>query len=262
MTAYNSSISSGRKYSPFFLLYHRDPVLPLDTILEDRGHYYGDDFLPTALERMHLAHHLVRENIKNQNLKNRQYRNKNLRGQITIDIGDPVYLRKFVREGKFDRKWELHFRVLEKTGPTSFVVQNTLTGTTKRVHANDIRKAKISDNGDIVPPEEEVISEDDTDVESESSPEDDLDDKTEIEDEDESEKESETKKKELLKNKTKVRSKSEQESEDLPSRPKRSAAKDALAKMRAANEISVDIDQVINSKLYDMFAQISEQLKP
>ena len=257
MTAYNSSISASRKYSPFFLLYHRDPVLPLDTILEDRGHYYGEDFLPTALERMHLAYHLVRENIKKQNAINRNYKEKYAKGQVPIDVGDPVYLKKYIRDGKLDKRWESHYRVLEKTGPASYIVQNALTGITKRVHANDVRKAKHSDNGDIIPPTEEVISDNDTDTESESSVEDDLENETENE-----QSENEQSKKEQSENKTvKKKQLNEQKSEPVPSRPKRIAAKDALAKMRAVNEVSVDLDTVIESKLSYMFSQLSEQLK-
>ena len=42
--SYNCSISAGRKFSPFFLLYHREPLLPFDTIMEDREKYCGEEF--------------------------------------------------------------------------------------------------------------------------------------------------------------------------------------------------------------------------
>ena len=46
--AHNFSAIAGTNYSPFYLLFHRDPTVPIDTIMGPRQKYYGEEFLPTA----------------------------------------------------------------------------------------------------------------------------------------------------------------------------------------------------------------------
>ena len=243
--AYNSSVSAGRKYSPFFLLYHRDPTVPLDTLLRDRGHYYGSDFFPAALETMHEAYHIVRKRIKYNNQRNRDYYNKNKK-KVQFEVGDPVYLRKFIRDGKLDSKWEPHFRVIVKTGPTSFTVQNQLTGITKRVHANDIRHAKMSDLGEVDPTvdhesddsdDETIVYGDNTDVESELSDE------------------------ECFERKS-TKSDSDEQQATETNRPTRGAKRDAIAKMQAVNAVSdQSIDDIIKDKMSKLFLSFADQLQ-
>ena len=46
------------------LLYGRDCVLPLDTVLSPRRKYYGEDYVPTMLQRLHAAFLHVADNTK------------------------------------------------------------------------------------------------------------------------------------------------------------------------------------------------------
>ena len=64
VAAFNSSVSGTSRLSPYFTVFHCDPILPIDTILRPREVYYGDQFLPKSLETMHQAYYLVRQRLK------------------------------------------------------------------------------------------------------------------------------------------------------------------------------------------------------
>ena len=169
--AYNFSVAGNVKFSPFYLLYHRDPMLPLDTIIRESDKYEGDDFLPNALQRMHTAYELVRKRIKKTAEKSREYANQKRNAKPSeIKVGDPVYWFNHRRQDKFDKKWVPHYRVLKQTGPVSFIVQNQLTGKEARVHAEDLRLARGIDKWKPEENETNIVTdESDTDAESDHS---------------------------------------------------------------------------------------------
>ena len=55
LAAIRFSINESSKFSPFFLLFNRDVVLPLDNILKPRRKYQGEDEYKIALEIQHKA---------------------------------------------------------------------------------------------------------------------------------------------------------------------------------------------------------------
>jgi transposase InsO family protein len=177
--SHNSTISASTKFSPFFLVFHRDPTLPLDTILSPREKYYGAEFLPQALEKMHEAHYIMRKHVRAQKKRNKLYSDKIRNAKdVTFELGDPVYLKNHNKVNKLDAKWLPYYRIVSKTGPYSYVIQNQLTGKTRRIHAEDIRFAKISD-WDIPQARNKrktryVTVDSDSDEESETSSEDEL----------------------------------------------------------------------------------------
>ena len=56
---------------------------------------------------------------------------------MELGIGDPVYYKAHARHGKLDMSWRPYYRIVEKSGPVSFVIWDQISGTTKRAHAND-----------------------------------------------------------------------------------------------------------------------------
>ena len=57
-------VSGTPKFSPYYLLYYRDVILPLDNILRPRRIYHGNEYHQIALQEMHRSFTLVRNNIK------------------------------------------------------------------------------------------------------------------------------------------------------------------------------------------------------
>ena len=59
LAAIRFSVSESSRYSPFFLFYKRDVVLPIDNILKPRRKYLGEDYHQIALQEQHKAFVLV-----------------------------------------------------------------------------------------------------------------------------------------------------------------------------------------------------------
>ncbi|CAG2207429.1 unnamed protein product [Mytilus edulis] len=133
------------KFSPFFLLYNRDPVLPIDNLLKPRRKYVGEDPHKILLEQQHKSFILVHRNLKKSKEKQKQNADKN-RQEINLEIGDPVYFKNHLRKSKLDTKWKPYYRIIEKTSPVTFVLKNQLDGSVAtKVHLEHLKKAKIDE---------------------------------------------------------------------------------------------------------------------
>ena len=76
---YRVGVSGSTRYAPFFLLYTRDPVLPLDNRLRPRRKYLSDQHHQLALERQHEAFVKVRHNLQQARRKQAFYNDKRAR---------------------------------------------------------------------------------------------------------------------------------------------------------------------------------------
>ncbi|CAG2210600.1 unnamed protein product [Mytilus edulis] len=123
------------KFSPFFLLYNRDPVLPIDNLLKPRRKYVGEDPHKILLEQQHKSFILVHRNLKKSKEKQKQNADKN-RQEINLEIGDPVYFKNHLRKSKLDTKWKPYYRIIEKTSPVTFVLKNQLDGGSTFIQEN------------------------------------------------------------------------------------------------------------------------------
>jgi hypothetical protein len=144
LSAIRFNISESSKFSPFYLLYNRDVVLPVDNLLKPRTRYHGEDLHKIALQEQHRCFLLVRRHIKHARDKQNKYANKN-RKEVLFEVNDPVYFKNNQMKGKLDIKWRPYYRIIEKKSPTTYVIKNQLDGTTVKVHADLIKPAKIDD---------------------------------------------------------------------------------------------------------------------
>ena len=62
--AYRMSKNESTKYSPYFVMYGRDPVLPVDTLLQPRHRYTGEEYVPAMFEHLHNAYAQVASNMQ------------------------------------------------------------------------------------------------------------------------------------------------------------------------------------------------------
>lgn len=169
------------KFSPYYLMYNRDVVLPLDTLLKPRRRYMGEDQHKVALQEQHKAFMLVHKNMKEAKKKQKDQADKKSKDE-EFQVGDPVYLKNNRKQNK---KWLPYYRIIEQKGPVSFVIKNKLTGATTKCHARQLRLADISHwpisfsqgsaeddrtlrrNNYVVPPEKESDSSEEEDIQPE-----------------------------------------------------------------------------------------------
>ena len=113
LSAMRFNVSKTTKQSPFFLLYNREPVLPLDNILKPRRKYEGEDFHLIALENQHKSFlKVVKQTRKSKEQQNHQA-NKNTKDQ-NFKVGDFVYYKNHNKTGKLQNNWLTHHVIINK----------------------------------------------------------------------------------------------------------------------------------------------------
>ena len=144
LAAVRFHVSETTKFSPYYLLYNRDVILPLDNILRPRRIYYGDEHHEIALQEMHRCFTLVRSNIKKAR-KVAIDRSLSKTKDVEFKVGDLVYYKNHHRRGKLDMRWRPYYVVVEKTGPVSYRIRDQLTGSVTKTHAEHLRAASIEE---------------------------------------------------------------------------------------------------------------------
>ena len=142
LAAVRFHINESSKHSPFFLVYNRDVILPIDNLLKPRRKYQGEDLHQIALQRQHKTFTLVHRYMKQAKKIQAKYNDQNSK-DIQFEIGDPVYYKNHRRKNKLDSKWKPFFRIIERKSPLTYVIRNQLDGTTIKVHVQHLRKAQV-----------------------------------------------------------------------------------------------------------------------
>jgi hypothetical protein len=144
LAAIRFSVSESSRFSPYFLLYNRDVVLPVDNLMKPRRKYQGEELHQIALQEQHKTFQLVRRYLKKAKKRQAKYADRGTK-QVEFKVNDPVYYKNNQRKGKLDIKWKPYYRIIEKNGPASYVIKNQLNGSTSRVHAELLRLADIDE---------------------------------------------------------------------------------------------------------------------
>lgn len=142
--AINFSVNESSKFSPFFLMFHRDPILPIDNLRKCRQRYHGEDACQLALEKAHEYFLAVHKNLRRSKQRNAKYKDK-LAKEVTFEVGNPVYLKKHKRSSKLCSKWEPFYRIVKQRSPLTYIIRNQLDGREVETHAKHLRLANVSD---------------------------------------------------------------------------------------------------------------------
>ena len=146
--AYRMSKNESTKHSPYFVMYGRDPVLPVDTLFQPRHRYTGEDYVPAMFEHLHNAYAQVAQNIQQA-----REHNQSLIADKAIPSnfkpGDLVfYFDPSVQPGnstKLTLYWKNYFRVVSKLGKENYCIKNMNSGKTKIVHSENLRHRDTND---------------------------------------------------------------------------------------------------------------------
>lgn len=137
-------VNESTKFSPFFLLYNREVLLPIDNILKPKRRFEGEDLHKIALQQQHKSFVLVHRNLKRAKKRQAKYANRNTH-EVQLEIGDPVYYKVHKRPSKLHNNWTPYYRIIDKTTPVNFKIKNQLDGSVISCHANDIFKAHVDE---------------------------------------------------------------------------------------------------------------------
>ena len=145
LAAIRFSISESSKFSPFALLYNRDPTLPIDNLLKPRRKYLGEEHHIIALERAHEFFTKVQRNLRKAKKRQADHANAKVRDDQELEIGEPVFLKKFRRPNKHASRWIPYYRVVGKTGPVNYQIRSHLDGRIIDAHRTGIKPANIDE---------------------------------------------------------------------------------------------------------------------
>ena len=143
LAAMRTNVNDSTQFSPFFLVYGRHPVLPLDNLLKPRLKYMGEERHELSLQEQHKAFVMVHRNVRAAQNKNKALADKKSH-DTEYKIGDSVYYKNHNMTSKLDDKWKTHYIIIDKLSPVSFLLKNQLMGKITKAHARDIRLANLA----------------------------------------------------------------------------------------------------------------------
>ena len=73
LAAIRFNVSESSRFSPFFLLYNRDSVLPIDNIFKPLRKYLGEELRQTALQAQHKSFVAVRNHLRKAKKRQAKY---------------------------------------------------------------------------------------------------------------------------------------------------------------------------------------------
>ena len=116
--------------SPFFLVYNRDPVLPVHKLIKPVTPFRGDMSLAYRIEQSQVASTTAAKNLeKKRAAQKKLYEDRP--SSHKFQVGDLVLIKKHLKD-KLDLKWEPGFRIIELPTKWTARVRNKETGEPRR----------------------------------------------------------------------------------------------------------------------------------
>jgi hypothetical protein len=137
--AYNTARQDSTKYSPFYLVYGRDPVLPIDICLNlPKVFFEIEDISSRFIE----ARILVKQSVLDSRRRQIESYNKRHRN-ITFEIGDKVLVyiktRKVGLSEKLINQFYGPYEVIEKLTPVTYLLENMQNKKQIKTHIDRIK---------------------------------------------------------------------------------------------------------------------------
>ena len=137
--AYNFLPNEHSKKSPLFLMFGRDPLLPLTKLLKPKIRYLGNDENILSLEALKNMYQLVVTNLKYA----REKRQPRTYVEPKLKEGDLVLVKDHTAK-PFQPRFKGNFRIIAERG-NQVEVKPLQGGQTSKFHITDIKKVLLAD---------------------------------------------------------------------------------------------------------------------
>ena len=138
--AYNFFPNEHSRESPFFLMFGRDPLLPLTKLLRPKIRYLGNEESILSLESLQNIYQLVVTNLKIA----REKRQPSLIVDSKLKEGDLVLIKDHTAKA-FQPRFKGNFRVVKQKG-NQVEIRPAEGGEPTKVHITDIKKVIPSEH--------------------------------------------------------------------------------------------------------------------
>jgi hypothetical protein len=150
--SYNTAVHKSTLQSPFYLTYLHHPNMPffdMDEPISSPSKSWATD----AYLRMMSAYRLARDNNEEALQIGKEYYDRSATKEKEFNVGD--HLMVFFPKGmnkdnhKISEPWRDGYRILERTGPVSYIVQR---GPHAKPHAAQVNRIKLAPGGAVPTP--------------------------------------------------------------------------------------------------------------
>ena len=143
--AYNCTKNAATGFSPYYLLFGREPRLPVDVEFglqrgNQRGPLGESNYVSQLRRRLKFAHNKAKQIASKQQARHKGLYDRKCRG-ATLDVGDLVLVKQTARKGrhKIQDRWEEdEYQVVDqpKPGIPVYVVKSIAGGRPRVLHRN------------------------------------------------------------------------------------------------------------------------------
>lgn len=152
LMAYRSSINSTTKEKPYFLLYGRDPVLPLDVDFTNTPKSENseiENYKKQLKFNIEKAKTVAKENISESHKKYFKFSNRN-NPNPNYKVNDLMLLYDSATPqgmtGKLINRWKGIFIIKEKLSPVNYKIQSLINDQNKIVHSEKLKPLLLPKN--------------------------------------------------------------------------------------------------------------------